>query len=163
MSIDKQISQYKKEFDKTVKVESDNDKEYISEDNLALFRREGQWRLNVPIMFSNWKESHNFIKDFKEIDCVIPEEMVSHDSLCMDWNDIKKAEPDLVDAVSSPDKKILVVQTSNVLKVYRDIQNGLGNPDLEIPIGSRDRMILNQWATGKYVNKWDSELQNILK
>lgn len=161
--IERQISQYKKEFDKTVHVESDNDREYISDDNLSLERREGRWRLKAPIMFSNWKDSHNFIKDFKEIDYNLPKSIVSHDELCMEWNDIKKIEPDLVDAVTSPNRKLLLVQTSNALKVYKILENGISKSEIEIPISVHDKIIMNQWCTGNYVTKWDKELSYILK
>lgn len=163
VNIQSQINQYKKIYDKTVSNESENDKEYIYEDNLALERREGKWRLRVPIMFSNWKSSHNYIKDFKDIDCILPTSLVSHDSLCINWDKIKKIEPDLIDAVSSPDKKILVVQTSKALKVYIVRDNDISKPKIEINLGANDKIILNQWATGKYVMKWNEELSKILK
>ncbi|MCX7709704.1 MAG: hypothetical protein N2484_07615 [Clostridia bacterium] len=71
-------------------VESDQDREFVSEENLSLERRNGRWRLTVPIMFSNWKDSHNFIKTFKEIEGEVPPSLVSHDRLSLSWDELKK-------------------------------------------------------------------------
>lgn len=84
-TLDIRINQYKLLFNRTVKVESKDDKEYISENDLSLKRRDGSWRLVVPLIFSNWKQSHVFIKEYEEIDCILPASLVSYNELCLRW------------------------------------------------------------------------------
>ncbi|MCX7709703.1 MAG: hypothetical protein N2484_07610 [Clostridia bacterium] len=69
----------------------------------------------------------------------------------------------MIDAVSSPDKKLIIIQTSKAMKAYRVIQGRLGDIEMEIPMDGNERIVLNQWATGKYVMKWGEELSKILK
>lgn len=161
--IDSQINSYKKQYDKTVKKESDNDKEYVSEKDLLLMRKDGIWKLFVPIKFSNWKESHNYFIDYKEIDCPLPDSLTSYNELCMPFNEIKEAIPDAIDAVSSPNKSMLVVQTSNKLMVFINPLQGIDKPVKEVSISKDEKIVLNQWCTGSYVEKWDKELSSLLK
>jgi len=160
--INSQIESLKKLYNKTVNKESPNDREYVAEDDLTFLRKDGKWRLFVPIKFSNWKDSHNFFIDYKEIDCPLPNSLTSYDELCMPYDEIKRIIPDTKDAVSSPDKSVLVVQTSDKLLVYLNPLKGIDKTTTEIPINKDDKIVLNQWSTGSYVEKWDEELTKIL-
>lgn len=161
-SIENQIERYKTEYDKTVSVESDMDKQYISEENLSLERRDGQWRLMVPIMFSNWKESHNYITDFLELECDLPKSIVPQNEKIANWDDIKAIERNLVDALISPDENLIVVQTDSLLKIYRYKNGELGDLELEIPVKHNDRIILNQWVKEDEFSEWNSKLKDEL-
>ncbi len=162
-TIDSQIQAYRDEFDRTVKKESDKDKQRISEADLTLRRAGGRWRLMVPLQFSNWKYSHNYFVSFHQIDCPLPESLVGHNELCIPLDEIRKRIPDATDAVSSPDNWMLVVQTPDSLKVYIDPLKSIEKPVFVIPISDREKIVLNQWSHGKALAKWDEDLTGLLE
>ena len=68
---------------------------------------------------------------------------------------------DAKDAVSAPDKSLLVVQSNNKLKVYMAPFDAGDKPVLEVDIGEKEKIILDQWCEGDYVVKWRDEVGRI--
>lgn len=161
--IDSQISSYRNAHDKTVKVESDHDTQYISENDMTLRRDGGRWKLFVPVKFSNWKYSHNRFVSMQEIKCHLPHDLVAHNELVIPFDEVKRIIPDMVDAASSPDNSMLVIQTADRLKIYINPLKGIDKPVFEIPISGNEKIILNQWAAGQNVDIWDKEMSRLLK
>jgi len=44
--------------------------------------------------------------------------------------------------------------------VFNDPEKGLENPSLSIDVDKNESIILNQWSTGAYVEKWNKTLSN---
>ncbi len=161
-AIDDQTQAYKYEFDKTVKVESAGDKQYIAAADLTLRRRDGRWQLMVPLQFSNWKYSHNYFVSFHPIDIPLPPALVGHNELCLPFAAIKRLIPEAVDAVSSPDNWLLVVQTAASLQVFVDPLNGLDKPVFVFPIGDGEKIVHNRWAPQQALPAWNEQLSRLL-
>ncbi|HEX2952157.1 MAG TPA: hypothetical protein VHV83_21700, partial [Armatimonadota bacterium] len=160
--VNQQIEFYKSRYDRGVAVESSGDRECISESDYTLERRDGQWVPVVPVIFSNWKYSHNYIVAMKEIDCELPPELVNDNGLCMKWFEIKRLLPDAIDAVSSPDGKLLAIQCRKALKIFRTDRIRM-QPELEIPLDSTFNLIENQWALGGEMTRWNNELTAMMQ
>ncbi|MGI6733043.1 MAG: hypothetical protein ACOX4J_02535 [Anaerovoracaceae bacterium] len=81
--------------------------------------------------------------------------LVSYDTLVLSWPKIKDRVPDALDAFTSPNKDIALVQTKNKLTVYKIGAEQLSeNPLAEIDIPENATVIMAEWATGSYVESW---------
>lgn len=102
--------------------------------------------------------SYKHITGFINTDIKLPNSITSSDTLCIDWDIIKQQIPEAKDAVSSPNKDLLAVLTSKGLLIYANPEKGLEKPSLSIPADIDESIILNQWATGDFVEKWSKLL-----
>jgi hypothetical protein len=56
---------------------------------------------------------------------------------------------------------VLIVQTDNELKVFLNPLQGIKDPVKTIPCSSGEKIVLNQWGTGKSdVSKWDNNIRH---
>lgn len=136
-------------------------------DNLSLGRKDGKWIVQIPVYerYSHEGNGSNAykIKEFISYQCKLPSSITSYDSLCLPWTDIKKAVSDAVDAISSPKGELMAVITKSELLIFMNPKEGIKEADLKIPMKNNEVVILNQWATGNYVEKWNNELGKLFK
>jgi hypothetical protein len=124
------------------------------EESFYISRRNGHWimkgRINTPNQTTPWE-------DFN-IKIIPPSKLVSYDELCLSWNFIKARVPDAVDAYTSPNRDMAVIVTGSTLFIYA-IQNGTlsQNPDNKIRLKDKENIVMAEWCSGKYVDKWDKE------
>ncbi|MDP4144223.1 MAG: hypothetical protein Q8936_07015 [Bacillota bacterium] len=164
-TIESKLDSYRKKYNKTVENGSLIKEDYlIDSNNLALNRSEGKWRLQVPLYDKYYHEgngsSYYSVKEIYDTDISLPTNIISYDTLCVDWNTIKSKIPDARDAVSSPNKDMLAVLTANKLMIFVYPEKGITQPIGTIPVDENEKIILNQWATGDYVEKWNKALSN---
>ncbi|MDF9408724.1 hypothetical protein L7E55_10220 [Pelotomaculum isophthalicicum JI] len=162
------IESYAKKYNKTNQGEVGfiEEKEVIDKDNIGLQRIGGKWEaiapLNVSRSHSGNGSSGTRVKEPIKLSLPLPESITSYDSLCKGWEEIKQKYPDAKDAVSSPEKDLLAVLTPNKLMVFLNPEKGVDIPDLSIDVDESERIILNQWATGENVEKWDADMKKYL-
>ncbi len=85
-----------------------------------------------------------------------PKRIVGSNELFPMWRQIKATYPDAEDAFSSPSHDLLLV-TGNSHLIIVPVYNGkIGKPLADIDLF--DRPVMVQWAIGKYVDAWTSEL-----
>ena len=137
--------------------------EKIDIKNLLLTRKDGGWKVLLPL-YSVYEHAGNgssgrIIKQYIPTDIKLPKAITSYDDLYIGWNTIKQKFPEAKDAVSSPNKDMLAVLTPTKLLVFNNPEKGLENPSLSIDVDSNESIILNQWSTGDYVEKWDKVLK----
>lgn len=136
-------------------------------DNLSLRRKEGKWIVQIPVYERYIHEGNgsNFYKvtEFIPYQCKLPSSITSYDSLSMTWDDIKKAVPDAIDAMSSPEGELMSVTTKDQLLIFINPKEDMKNADLKIPLNNNEIVISNQWATGNYVEKWNKDLDILFK
>jgi hypothetical protein len=170
-NIENTINLYKNRYDKIIddKNSSTDSKklsliEYIDDSNLSLERESGKWVTKIPL---NKQYSHNangskhiYVKKYFKLPSNVFKEITSHDDLVIPFKIIKEKIPDAKDAVSSPDGKLLIILTNNALLAYINPTNNLGIPSYSIDVDEGVSIILNQWATGSYVDKWTNEFSN---
>lgn len=140
------------------------EKKMIDDTNLSLKRTEGKWIVQAPLyeVYNHEGNGSNFntIQNLYDTNITVPQSLTSYDTLCIDWNTIKSKIPDAKDAVSSPNKDMLVVLTSTDLKIFVHPEKGLDKPVKTLPVDKNEKIVLNQWATGDYVTKWTKSLSS---
>jgi len=121
-------------------------------ENFGLTRKNGHW---IPVGRINYQnDGAPDHKDF-DIKVVPPLNLVSYDTLVLSWPKIKDRVPDALDAFTSPNKDIALVQTKNKLTVYNIGAEQLSEhplAELDVPEGAT--VIMVEWATGSYVESW---------
>ncbi|PRR78072.1 hypothetical protein CLLI_19920 [Clostridium liquoris] len=128
------------------------------EESFTLIRRNGHWIMSGRLN-SNSAEDVAY-GDFN-INIVPPTKLLNYDDFHISWNDIKGTVPDAVDAYTSPNKDIAIIVSKNFIYVY-SIENGqLSNKQLEkIPIHEGESVVMAEWATGDYVERWEKALKS---
>jgi len=126
-----------------------------NEENFGLFRRSGHWifrgRLDIV------EDNQYSYKDFN-IKATPPKELVQYDELPISWNRIKIKIPEAVDAFISPHEDMLVALTHNAMLIYPIDEGEIAYaPEAEIELNSAERVIMSEWAIGKYALAWEEE------
>ena len=86
---------------------------------------------------------------------VLPDSVVSHDTLAISWENVLRAFPDAQDAFTSPTEDLLAVVTDGTLSVYPLSEGEIGDqPLLELDLAPNEQVVMAQWATDNYVPIW---------
>lgn len=122
--------------------------------NYGIRRSKGIWRFYTTLKDVDDKEF--------EIPIGIPETVVNHNELYMNWDAILNIMPSAIDAIVSPNKNMIVIQTKNNLYMYKIHKNVINQePMAIIPIDKDETIIMAEWAMGEYVNKWSEVVRGI--
>lgn len=125
----------------------------IDESNFTLLRKSGHWILKGRISGNN---SFDF-----NLNIVPSKNLVSYDELCINWSEIKSKVPDAVDVFTSPNKDIAVVLTSKNILIYKIENRVLSlSPIKKINLSEKSEVVISEWATGGYVEKWEDVFLN---
>lgn len=132
----------------------------VDEENFRLSRRNGHWvmagRLNSP------KNQNDYI-DF-DLNVFPPKKLLTYDELSLSWSDVKNNLPSATDVFTSPNGDIALVVCRNNLYIYSIENKTLSSEPLkEIPIKDSESIIMAEWATGDYVEKWTESFENFIK
>ena len=121
-----------------------------------LFRQEGRWRAAVEGSGGGIFSPGG--KEFTPLPAILPESLTAYDSLNLTWKQVLELEPDALDAISSPQKDMLAVLTKDKVNLYAfpDTKDDLSKASklLTINKGNLENLIMSQWATEKYAEKW---------
>lgn len=144
-----------KEFSSDRNVES----EYLdikpNEESFGLARKNGHWIMKGRLNFLEGNK--DVYKDFN-IKIIPPKELVLYDELAVSWNAIKLKVPDAVDAFTSPDEDIALIFTPNKILTYAIEKGKLAKKPLkELELNDSETVVMAEWATGKYVDRWEKE------
>ena len=86
-----------------------------------------------------------------------PKELVGDDTLGVGWNQVLARVPDAQTAFAAPDRSLILVFTSTQILALRRGGNSLRAPFARVFLPTTD-VLLGQWAVGKYVDEWASQL-----
>ncbi|WP_088224775.1 hypothetical protein [Desulfosporosinus sp. FKB] len=129
---------------------TDNDE---SEENFGLTRKNGHWYLQGRINYQD--ENIPRYLDYN-VNLIPPAKMVSYDTLCLSWQNIKDRVPDAMDAFTSPNRDIAIITTKTKLYVYGITNAELGSEPLtKINLKEGEAVVMAEWATGSYVENWE--------
>ncbi len=127
--------------------------EDMSEDNLGLTRKNGHWHLQGRINYpSNGRPG---TREFN-INFTPPVSLIVYDTVYLSWQNIKDRVPNALDAFTSPNQDIVIIETKNKLYIF-----GISGEQLDsIPLGEIElkegaAVVMAEWATGSYVDNWE--------
>ncbi len=128
--------------------------------NVFIERNHGRWGLYT----TNIKKAEESSENNIEIPLKVSKNVARYDKLFMSWQGIKNQVPSAVDAVSSPNKNMVIIKTKSSLYVYK-IENGKINesPDLTISLNEDEDIVMAEWAMGEYVGYWTEEVNSLNK
>ncbi|MDD3840204.1 MAG: hypothetical protein PHP06_06480 [Clostridia bacterium] len=130
-----------------------------TEESFTLSRRNGQWIVRGRLNGKGQTDEKIFV-DF-DINIISPSKMVSYDKLHISWNTIKANIPDADDAFTSPNKDIALIISDDVLYVYILKDGNLSKePAKKIKLKENEQVVMAEWATGNYVEKWEKSFSN---
>lgn len=152
----------------TIKDSVNEGKEY--DKDWGIFRENAKWvakfaKTNKQRKNGAYEENYEFI----DIPYDLPEIIKCYDDLMFDFDIIKEKHPNAIDAISSPTKDIIIIITDKKIMVYPCTSKITGNPSmiqkpvLTIDKDQNESLIMAQWATGDYVDKWNNEVLEYLK
>lgn len=127
-------------------------------ENFGLERKLGHWFIKGRINYMKNDEFH--VHDY-DVSLMPPSEVVAYDSLLVPWTNIKDVVPSAVDAYTSPNKDIALVFTEYELLIYDIYGNELNRlPKERIDLNEDDAVIMVEWASGQYVERWKEVFEN---
>jgi len=140
---------------------------FVDDKNILILRAEGKWNSYVPLTEEHINKGSGSINTKATKNLLLPQsvstKLTIHDNLILPFEKIKERIPEAVDAVSSPNGKMLIVLTKNNLQIFINAKDILSTPIKIIELDKPYTLVLNQWATGKYVSSWTKQLHNYLK
>ena len=122
------------------------------EDSFSILRKNGHWAVKGRI---NGKDAGSDASLDFNVNIMPPSKMLNYDNLHVAWREIKQKVPEAVDAFTSPNKDIALVVCKNVIFVYNIQNKKLGDKPLKkISIQEGENVVMAEWATGDYVDRW---------
>lgn len=125
--------------------------EVLQDTNWTLHRKQGKWSAMLRWQIGSGCE---YVDD---IDLELPRTITDYDTLRPSWASLEQQFQNLRDAFSSPAGNLLLVRTAASLAAYATDNGKVGPKLLELPAG---RIVMAQWATGKYVDVWEKQLSS---
>lgn len=126
----------------------------VREESFILTRRNGHWIIKGRIN-SSYKNDYSTYYDFN-VNFLPPKKLVNYDELYISWNAIKWKVPDAVDAYTSPNNQIALIITKNYIYIYGIKDYELTDkPIKKIKIEEGESVVMAEWATGDFVDKWE--------
>lgn len=119
--------------------------------SLGMVRNNGKWEFKSNLMIT--EDDKLVVTDY--LLNIVPTIDLNSQNLALPWEDIKMKFPNVIDAYSSLEGSILIIQNPRELMVY-SVNNGLigDEPLISVGAGEYDRVIMAEWVSGSLVNEW---------
>lgn len=132
----------------------------VREDHFTLERRNGHWLMKGRLYYPE-HEDVPYVE--YSINMIPPTKIVNYDELHVSWNKIKDKVPEATDAFVSPNKDMAMIITENCIYIYGLTKGELGGKPLEkIKLLEGEVVVMAEWATGNYVEKWKDFIKESL-
>lgn len=116
---------------------------------ISIHRAKGSWSIHAETAADEKKLRLN-------------QKAVSFDRLCADWTEIQQLESQAVDALCSPTEDWIAVIVPAAIRIY-PVDNGIIPQRIHsIPLHPGERVVMAEWATGDYVEKWNDWTNRLL-
>lgn len=134
----------------------------MHKENFTISRKNGHWVMKGRLNYNSSSYNKNF-EDF--IIYGVPlSTFVNYDELYVPWSEIKARVPEASDAFTSPNKEIALLVTKNYIYIYSIINEHLSEEPIDkIKLQENESIIMAEWATGDYVEKWNEIMMNTKK
>lgn len=125
------------------------------EDSFGLFRRNGLWILRGRV---NYIKNGDYVYEDFNIPAIPTQEIISYDELYIPWKEIKARRPDALDAFVSPNEDIAIILTRNEILIYPIEENAIGKEPIgKVQLNPGEKIIMAEWAIGRYPQIWEKE------
>ncbi|GAA0181837.1 hypothetical protein SH2C18_43110 [Clostridium sediminicola] len=139
------------------------EKQLVDDRYIAVRRENGTLVTQMPLITESKHygngSMHRIEKKYLNIEVNLPESIKNHEKLSLSWGNIKSYYPSVRDAVSSPSGNMLVILTDKKMLIFSGEDYDLNSPNYEITIDLKEKIIMNQWATGNYVKEWTKTIE----
>lgn len=130
------------------------------EEYFKLERRNGHWIMKGRLYYKEENRKNDFLEF--NISTMPPKKMVHYDELYITWNEVKAKVPKAIDAYTSPNKDFAIIVTKEYIYIYSLKNNRLSNKYMKkIKLKEGERIVMAEWATGSYVEKWNNFITDI--
>lgn len=122
----------------------------IDYSNFTVKRKEGKWKFVGSLGIANENgENEEYLLNLRP-----NSKILNYDSLIIPWKVLKGDLPFIRDAYISPNQRIAIILFEDNLAIYEIKDKMLkGAPLANIYIGNEE-VIMAEWSTGAYVEKW---------
>jgi hypothetical protein len=136
-------------------------KDEITGENWTITRSKGRW---IPQIAETHAFTNNHATSYTlhSLAFSLPESVVSYDQLTCSWEQIIEAQPEAVDAVSSPYGDMIAILTASKLYAYTLVNNQIGPLALQVDLHQNEALVMAQWASAKYADNWVKEGKSYL-
>lgn len=126
--------------------------------NIGIKRTNDRWNFisNINMRVNNNLQTREF-----RINLIPTIDIIDQDSLSVAWDAIRTKLPGAIDAYTSPDKSVLIVQNNNELLAF-DLNDGIISNDsfMSARINENDRIVMAQWIIGEQASVWEETIKN---
>ncbi|MFM1514985.1 hypothetical protein [Helcococcus ovis] len=132
--------------------------------NIGIIRSSNNWKFisGIDQVIDNDKGSRLFRQFNLDITPVV--NIGQSDSTSFSWREIISRKPGSIDAVVSPDKTYILIQTENSIELYPIFFNYIGNNPLFIIQNTKNyELVMSQWATEENINGLYNEYNKLRK
>lgn len=128
----------------------------LNEESFGLVRRNGYWIMKGRINYQ--LDGEELYKDYN-IKSIPPKELINYDELEIPWSMIKAKVPDAIDAFTSPNEDIIIIETRNNILIYSIQDKEISQQELgKIKKTNSETIVMAEWAMGRYTNLWEEEV-----
>lgn len=148
---------YKMEYERALeimKLEGFNNQSNIDYSNFTVKRKDGKWEL-VGSLGGLYENNKEYLLNLRPNN-----KMLNYDSLVIPWKVLKGDIPFIRDAYISPNQRIAIILFQDNLAIYEIKDKMLkGAPLVNIDI-ENEQVIMAEWSTGAYVEKWSKSFSD---
>lgn len=142
------------------KNKADELEKQMRKDNFTLERGNGHWMLKGRLNYIATSDNKTY-EDFI-IYGLPPSTLINYDELYVPWSEVKARVPEAIDVFTSPNKEIALIVSKNYIYIYSIVNEQLSEEPIgKVKIEENDSVIMAEWATGDYVEKWNKIIMNI--
>ncbi|MGL4773239.1 MAG: hypothetical protein ACRC2K_06710 [Clostridium sp.] len=148
-------STYKADYEQHMNTLTEEEKKglskYINYENFTLRRGGGKW--NVVGRVSPIDNNKNYT-DYP-VNLKPTKKILNYDTLIIPWKVIKGKVPFVKDVFTSPGGNIALIVFEDKIDIY-NIQGAdlSGTPIASVELNEGEQIIMAEWCTGEFVNKW---------
>lgn len=134
----------------------------LSNDNWWIVRDNGKWVAQIAEANEGTGQdgSTYFMRN---VPFEVPDSIVSFDHLCCTLKEVQTVQPAAVDAFSSPKSDMIAVVTDRQIIFYPYSNQIINKPLLTVDRADNEQIVMMQWATDKYIQKWVDQAQMYLQ
>ena len=132
--------------------------------NIGINRNSNNWKFisGIDQIIDNEKGSRLFRQFNLDITPVV--NIAQNDASSFSWREIISKKPGAIDAVVSPDKTYILIQTENSIELYPIFFNYIGNnPLFTIQNTKNYELVMSQWVTDDNINGLYNEYNKLRK